>query len=376
MVPNPSFEVHYDCSASWYYMPNVVGWTGMESPDYYNSCIIPTNNYNTDIPENLLGYQHPYEGNAYVGIATYNAYNFREYIEAKLIQKLNANSFYCTSFRISLADTSLWAVNKFGTYFSADTLSPPPFQSIPTPPFSIFTYYIPQVESTTFITDTSSWVSIDGIFQAIGNEEYITIGNFRDDNDTDTLRIQNSNLIYSYYYLDNISVEEVLNANAGNDSYFVPGDSIQLGNNPTENATYSWFPTIGLSDSNAPNPKAAPSATTTYIVTKTQCSVVTSDTVTLTLSGVGINEGENNMDVRLFPNPNDGNMTLRYNFSTDQSGTLKIYDLIGKLVGVFNLPNGDKILNITTENLKAGIYQFEILIDGQRRYTDKLVIVK
>jgi hypothetical protein len=71
----------------------------------------------------------------------------------------------------------------------------------------------------------------------------------QDNASTDTMKIRNTFTAFpsSYYFIDEISVEEVLAANAGTDTSIVSGDSVQLGNNPTENATYLWQPAAGLS---------------------------------------------------------------------------------------------------------------------------------
>lgn len=376
LVPNPSFENYDTCGGAWYPISNAIGWTGTETPDYFNSCVIPSGGFVTDVPVNFLGYQMPFEGNAYGGIVTYNAYNFREFIQIKLVQKLSSNKYYCVNFNVSLGDTSRWAIDKLGAYFSPTILSPEPYQAIPSPPYSIFTFYTPQIESSSLLNDTSNWSSIGGVFQANGTEEYVAIGNFRDDNGTDTVRIQNSNAPVAYYYIDNVSTEEVLSADAGTDSYFTLGDSIQLGNNPTENATYSWFPTIGLNNPNAANPKAAPTTSTTYILTKTQCNVTTTDTVTLTQSGVGINENGTLKPVKLFPNPNDGNFQLQIELKGNESGTLEIYDITGNLSNSYPLAGGIKALSINAETLKGGMYQFNIVVNGKSCQKGKLIVIK
>ncbi len=75
---------------------------------------------------------------------------------------------------------------------------------------------------------------------------------------------------------DNVVVTVIssLIADAGQDQTICSGDSITIGGNPTaSNGTmpysYSWSPTIGLSNPNVPNPIAFPINNTTYIVTIT-----------------------------------------------------------------------------------------------------------
>jgi hypothetical protein len=372
LVPNGSFEDYYNCGDGWYQITNAVGWKEMQTPDYFHTCVVPTGIINTDVPDNFHGNQLPVHGNAYAGLAAYYSYNFRELIQIRLSQNLS-NTYYCVNFKVSLADTSRWAVNKIGAHFSPDTLYPQPYQSIPTSPWSIFTYYIPQIESDTFLNDTSSWALISGVFQANGNEEYITIGNFRDDAGTDTVRMPGSSgAPISYYYIDEVSVEEVLAANAGTDTSIVSGDSVQLGNNPTENAAYVWQPAAGLSDISSANPMAFPSSTTTYTVTKTQCDVITMDTV-IVYASVNIKENNRANKIKLFPNPNNGNITVEYDLKDNETGKLFIYDLIGRLVFSYDLTAVNSS-DIHTE-LREGTYLYEVVINGQSIKKDKLIIL-
>jgi PKD repeat protein len=83
-------------------------------------------------------------------------------------------------------------------------------------------------------------------------------------------------------------------ADAGVDQQICPGDSASLGGAPSASGgaagyTYSWSPTSGLSDATSANPKASPSATTTYILTVTDAkNCVAMDTVLVTVSS-GLN---------------------------------------------------------------------------------------
>jgi hypothetical protein len=374
LVPNGGFESYYNCSNEYYLISNATNWWGSETPDYFNSCIVPTtSSFSTDIPLNSLGFQYAKNENAYAGFGTYYGPYFREHIYNKLFYPLITNKLYCVSFSVSLADSAIYAIKKIGAYISEDSIVPP-YVSTSSPPFYSFTYYIPQIESNSFITDTNNWTQISGIFLAQGNEEYISIGNFRDGIGTDTLRVRNTSTYpYSYYYIDDVSVEEVLNADAGPDAFLMQGDSIQLGNNPTENAGYSWFPSTGLSDPNAPNPKASPSSTITYVLTKTQCNVVTRDTVLVDIT-VGMNSDSKTGKIKIFPNPSGGVFTLEANLKNSETGILKIYDLTGSLVTTQSISSG--ISEINLESLQNGIYHYEMIIDGKSIQRDKLIIIK
>ena len=67
---------------------------------------------------------------------------------------------------------------------------------------------MPQIEnpSGNILSDTLNWVQINGEFYANGGEKYITIGNFKDDAHTAFIQNTNGTWIYSYYYIDDVSV--------------------------------------------------------------------------------------------------------------------------------------------------------------------------
>jgi len=352
LVPNPSFEIFIDCSTDFYPISNATNWSGMQTPDYFNSCIVPMGPACTDVPKNSFGFQFPKTGNGYGGIVCYYATDFREYIQVKLNQKLSSGVNYCVELNISLADTSKWAIDKLGVYFSSDT-NVYPYATIASPPFYSFTNYIPQIESDTLMTDTVNWKSIEGILLGTGNEEYMTIGNFRNDSTTDTITIRgNSPSPLSYYYIDDISVEKVLNAHAGNDTSITTADSVQIGNNPTENATYLWQPATGLSDLNAANPMARPNTTTTYIVTKTQCSVVTTDTVVVTNLSVGIDE-DDAYDFKIYPNPANNEITVDFDQLKMEKYDFSIINVLGQYQNI-KMHNNSAIIDVS--NLGTGVY--------------------
>lgn len=80
-----------------------------------------------------------------------------------------------------------------------------------------------------------------------------------------------------------------LSVNAGNDQTICSGETAAL--NATGGTTYSWSPTIGLTNPNASNPTAFPTATTTYTVTATTNGCSATDQVTVTVATPTISAG-------------------------------------------------------------------------------------
>ena len=92
---------------------------------------------------------------------------------------------------------------------------------------------------------------------------------------------------------------------------------------------------------------------------------------------VGIHEiAKDEMNFRLYPNPSNGNITLEYDLKEYEKADLNIYDLIGKLVAKYNLPNGTKSLAVDAHSLNSGTYVYEIVINGRATKRDKLTIIK
>ena len=79
-------------------------------------------------------------------------------------------------------------------------------------------------------------------------------------------------------------------ANAGIDVALCAGQNTSL--NASGGTSYSWSPTTGLSNPNVSNPIATPSSTTTYTVTVTSGICTATDNITITLSSVSVNAGQ------------------------------------------------------------------------------------
>lgn len=248
LVPNPSFETYTVCPYNQGQVPNATGWiAGGDSPDYFNSC--DTNVPDFSVPHNWGGYQIPASGNAYCGIGTYLSEKFtpntREFIGASLSVPLTNGTEYFVSFKTSLAiDTGVGncATNNLGAMFTinAPVLGDPYLGT-----------YIPKINYANLITDTVGWTTVFGSFIADSAYQYIFIGNFYTDNNTDTLIINNNdttvingkNICYSYYYIDDVclSTDSIFTKNytwTGIEGYHNNQQQINLYPNPSVNGIF------------------------------------------------------------------------------------------------------------------------------------------
>lgn len=202
LVPNGSFENLINCPQGADLF-NAQGWFSPNegTPDLFNSCADVSTNYS--VPTNAFGYQAAQNGTGYAGIVTYsyngNANNFREYLVIKLNTTLSQNSIYNVCFYYNQANLSPLATNNLSFGFCSDTNG---FYllDIIEPDFHYF--------NKNLTNDTSSWYKIESIYIGNGNENFILIGNFFNDSDTDTL---STGMLPAdvYYFVDNISVLEV-----------------------------------------------------------------------------------------------------------------------------------------------------------------------
>ncbi len=217
LVPNPGFETINACT--WQLLNsgeahgNAPPWNSPTTGgncDLFNTCctfFASSNGYPYGVPANNFGYQAPHSGNGYAGGQTYfsGMFVFHEYLQIPLSSPLVAGEQYCASFYVnaSCSSYSNLASNNIGMYFS-DTLT-----NIPNY-YSGVLNFVPQLNTTALVTDTTNWTLISGQFIAQGGEQYIIIGNFYSDSLTDTIQIlpgasANANSS-AYYYYDDIDV--------------------------------------------------------------------------------------------------------------------------------------------------------------------------
>ncbi|HSH66244.1 MAG TPA: gliding motility-associated C-terminal domain-containing protein [Bacteroidia bacterium] len=202
LVPNFSFENNSACPTGPDQLANTTDWysCNAESPDYFNSCqLVP---FSYGIPFTLNGYQQARTGQAFAGIHVFGETPSprREYLQVKLNDVLKTDTDYKVTFYVNLANNSSVSITQLGAYFSTNAVSDT--GSLPLP-------FTPQILSPAgnYLTDTASWIQISGTYTASGGEQFITIGNFKDDNTTDTLQLTNAPIL-SYYFIDDISVTQ------------------------------------------------------------------------------------------------------------------------------------------------------------------------
>jgi hypothetical protein len=208
LVPNYSFETYDTCPNYFSQITYSLGWFNANTgtADYYNACIPSVQIANMGVPNNDVGHQNAFNGQAYAGLLLYEysatpGWDSREYLQVQLLNPLIGGQKYFVSFLVSCSDSSFYATDDLGVYFSNTPISQSDYLNIPV---------IPQISNTDgdIIADTTNWTHIRKSFIASGGEQYMVIGNFNNDSNTDTIKIRtgSSMINAAYYYFDSFCV--------------------------------------------------------------------------------------------------------------------------------------------------------------------------
>ncbi len=194
LIPNSSFEIIFKPFQSKYSgnIEEALPWfpAGIGSPDIIRNA------------ENYYGKGKAASGDYYAGIILFDEANkdFREYLEIKFTEPLMKNKEYLLRLSVSAAPRSFAFTDELGMLLTKDSLRSGDWYSIKTEP----TFKTPKYAA---ISDTGIWKSFEFKFVAVGSEQFLTIGNFRDDASTN-LQINDKHafLKLAYLYVDDVFV--------------------------------------------------------------------------------------------------------------------------------------------------------------------------
>lgn len=247
LVPNGDFETYVSCPTGYGQLNVATPWDAPTTgtSDYLNACapvVFPSLN----VPQNQLGFQAAYSGVGYAGLIPLSASaDYREYLQAPFSAPLVASASYLVTFRVSLADSALLALDRLGAYLSVGPVGPVPNYA----PLAL----TPQVESppNAFLTNSTGWTLVSGVYVAAGGEDHIVIGNFHDDASTATVAGPGLWPGGSYYYVDDVSVElqapvdQACCTSDGLCTIALPGECVAMGGTPLGPGTNCDGPNCG-----------------------------------------------------------------------------------------------------------------------------------
>ncbi len=102
------------------------------------------------------------------------------------------------------------------------------------------------------------------------------------------------------------------------------------------------------------------------------------DTATVSQNRAPIHRTEKpkQSNFKLYPNPNNGSMTLEYALEGSNNAIFSIYSMDGKLVKQQALNSDNKTASIDAGTLNAGVYYYTVKEGDKNTKADKLIIVK
>lgn len=206
IVPNPGFERFGNPPIGWTYKGADFGrvvkyWFSATtaSPDVYGPGVrVPA-----DWAEKGFGKQTPRSGKAMAGITVFGCTNgkphCREFVEIQLAEPLVIGQTYYVEFWVCPMRQSLH-INNLGAYFSVSEIRRTTDEVL---------VREAQVHAENLVTGAEGkWIKISGHFAAKYEANYILVGNFSDDDNTQSLALRDDSYNYAYYYVDDVLVRK------------------------------------------------------------------------------------------------------------------------------------------------------------------------
>jgi len=378
LVPNPSFEningdpTHWSWDAysgaddidDWYKLGSHGG-----SPDYFYAGAYWSL---FDHVSNFMGSQSARTGSGYIGIVNYSGAanpGFREYVQVQLTSPLVAGQAYEVSVWVSLSDKSQYASDGFGFHLTT----------------GVFTgsggnqalAFTPTAENATnnFMDNKTGWEQISGSFYASGGEQFLTIGNFKDDANINYYNVGSGTSSGSYLYVDDVSLVTTVilpvelisfNAECNENSVHLDWSTASEINNDyftIERSTDAMnFETIGTVNGNGNSNTVLnytwtddnPANGTAYYRLKQ-----TDFNDAYEYHGIRTLSCEQGGNISVYPNPFEKNFTVQLSSNTTYPVTVEVMDRFGRKVHIQKLETS--ITKIDLNSLPSNIYFVKVM---------------
>ena len=197
LIPNGGFEQYQNCPFNLGQVFQATGWIdpSFGQPDFFHMCSSTA----ASVPVNVNGYQPAHSDSGYAGIYIYNVGDMREYIEVQMNTPLQQGVCYYFEMYINLGDYYKYTCNTIGAYFSDTLVSMPTwYTNFP---------YTPQIQNTNpAYPDTATWQLVSGSFTAQGGEQFVIIGNFNTNANSNVMIVNPSGASLCVVQIDDISL--------------------------------------------------------------------------------------------------------------------------------------------------------------------------
>ncbi len=87
-------------------------------------------------------------------------------------------------------------------------------------------------------------------------------------------------------------------------------------------------------------------------------------------------QAEDNGRFSVYPNPNNGRMTLQHNLQFGSEGTVSLYSIVGERVYEMRLQSSGSAVQLQLDGLSTGLYLLRVDVDGRQRFAAKVAIVR
>ncbi len=355
--------------------------------DFFHTCNMISTSAAIPKSDWITGYQCPRTGEGFAASVNYiYAWGYSEiiigeFIQTKLKDTLLKDSLYILTYYVNRGNLCTQSINAHGAFLSSHKIW-----------YSnllggiINGNVLPQVLSNRgYISDTLNWTKIQGVFKAKGDEIYISIGNF--DYRKGIFRTEeNDPLLHrsASYAIDDISLyplySPTLSAQCGNDTTICLGNSFRLGKVNIDSLFkseyhFEWF-ISGQEDSIfsiEEHPIVAPQTTTTYILKCTDFRYVkTCDTIQ-----VMVHNCQEPAHLKVYPVPTFDIVNFEFD-NPYPDLIIELYDVRGKLIRKYPFTQNQegKTLQINLNAFATGMYFYSIIIQNERRFNGKFVLLK
>lgn len=384
-VQNPSFEQYTKCPDDFDEINYATHWSGVDSnrnqfctPEFCHTC---TSDKAVSVPHNFRFNHYPRTGNGMAQVYMYSAeyypnYGYkRDYLVGRFYKPLIAGKDYCISFFVLYEPFSEYAIQNIGAVINGGIVDTS--QNCGQPKTS----YTPQILSAIILRDTLNWMKIEGNFKAVGNEKYITIGNFFDKTHTNYV-VQDfwgDTTHLSWYLVDDVSVvESDAPAFAGHDTTIAYGDSVFIGRNEIlPDVRWYWDTAYSnkwkLIDTLHAGFWVKPSkGSNRYVVEQILCDQLHRDTVLINAWPLNIVEPGRPKEWNIYPNPARSEINVA-NADNPADAAMAIFDLSGRLITQQKLDfsHGTARLQL---NLLPGVYAAHFQSRTGKEYIERLII--
>jgi len=207
LIPNSSFEKYSATPIGWFYkgehFTNLMKfWSSptAASPDVFGPKIRVPNHW----ADKGFGHIKPHSGVSMIGLTLYGCDNgkphCREYIQIQLSEPLVVGQKYYFEFWTSKLPRSL-EINNLGAYFSKSIISKKTDELLT---------FKPEICAQKIVaTPKNGWVRVAGKFTADFEADYLMIGNFSDDKNTESSGEEEPEAFpYAYYYIDDVKLRK------------------------------------------------------------------------------------------------------------------------------------------------------------------------